>query len=106
MNDSYGNDANLLRKLGPACITLNPEDAKALALKEGETAIVSSKTGEIELLVRCSDSVARGVALSHKGRWPKLDAAATNVNVLNSGERSDMGESSSVHGTLVRIVAI
>ena len=106
MNDSYGNDANLLRKLGPACITVNPEDAKALALKDGEAVIVSSKTGQIELRVRCSDSVARGVALSHKGRWPKLDAATTNVNVLNSGERSDMGESSSVHGTLVRIAAV
>jgi anaerobic selenocysteine-containing dehydrogenase len=105
MNDSYGNDAGVLRKIGPACITVNPEDAKALALKDGEPAIVSSKAGQIELRVRCSDIVARGVALAHKGRWPKLDAAATNINVLNSGERTDMGESSSVHGTLVRITA-
>ncbi len=35
MNDSYGNDPNVLSKLGPACIYLNPEDAKALALNEG-----------------------------------------------------------------------
>jgi anaerobic selenocysteine-containing dehydrogenase len=105
MNDSYGNDANVLRKIGPACIYLNPADAKALALKDGERAIVSSPTGQIELRVRCSDIVAQGVAMSAKGRWPKLDEAATNVNVLNSGERSDMGESSSVHGTLVRIAA-
>jgi anaerobic selenocysteine-containing dehydrogenase len=105
MNDSYGNDADVLRKIGAACIIVNPEDAKALALKDGEPAIVSSKAGQIELRVRCSDIVARGVALSHKGRWPKLEAAATNVNVLNSGERADMGECSSVHGTLVRIAA-
>jgi hypothetical protein len=45
------------------------------------------------------------VALAHKGRWPKLDATATNVNVLTSGEHADMGESSSVHGTLIRIAA-
>jgi anaerobic selenocysteine-containing dehydrogenase len=105
MNDSYGNDANVLSKLGPACIYLNPEDAKALALEEGEMAVVSSQTGEIELRVRCSDIVARGVALAHKGRWPKGESGASNVNVLNSGERTDMGESSSVHGTLVRIAA-
>jgi anaerobic selenocysteine-containing dehydrogenase len=105
MNDSYGNDANVLRKIGPACIYLNPADAEALALKDGQPAIVSSRTGQIKLRVRCSDIVAKGVALSPKGRWPKLDEAATNVNVLNSGERSDMGESSSVHGTLVRIAA-
>jgi len=105
MNDSYGNDAGVLRKIGPACIYLNPADAEALALKDGERAIVSSQAGQIELRVRCSDIVAEGVALSSKGRWPKLDEAATNVNVLNSGERTDMGESSSVHGTLVRVTA-
>ena len=106
MNDSYGNDANVLRKIGPACITVNPEDARALALEDGGAALVSSEAGQIELRVRCSDIVSRGVALAHKGRWPKLDSAATNVNVLNSGERTDMGESSSVHGTLVRIAAV
>ena len=106
MNDSYGNDPNVLHKIGPACICLNPADAEALALKDGERAIVSNQTGQIELRVRCSDIVARGVALSSKGRWPKLDEAASNVNVLNSGEASDMGESSSVHGTLVRIAAV
>jgi len=105
MNDSYANDTNVLRKLGPACIQLNPEDAKALALEEGGLASVSSRTGRIELRVRCSDSVPRGVALAHKGRWPRLEAGASNVNALNAGDRSDMGESSSVHGTLVRIAA-
>ncbi|MCH7643723.1 MAG: molybdopterin-dependent oxidoreductase [Myxococcales bacterium] len=105
MNDSYGNDANVRRKIGPASIYLNPADAKTLALKDGEPAIVSSKAGQIELRVRCSDIVPRGVALAYKGRWPKLDATTSNVNVLNSGERADMGESSSVHGTIVRIAA-
>jgi anaerobic selenocysteine-containing dehydrogenase len=88
-----------------ACITLNLKGTKALALKDGEPAIVSSKAGQTELRVHCSDIVARGVALSNKGHRPKLDAAETNVNVLNSGERTDMGENSSVHGTLVRIAA-
>jgi len=103
MNDSYANDANVLRKLGPACIEIHPEDARALALKEGEIARVSSQTGQIELRIRYSENVPRGVALAHKGRWPRLEAGASNVNVLNAGQRSDMGESSSVHGTLVRI---
>jgi anaerobic selenocysteine-containing dehydrogenase len=106
MNDSYGNDPNVLRELGPACVYLNPEDAKALALEDGAAAILSNSTGRIELRVRCSDSVARGVALAHKGRWPKREVGASNVNALNAGERSDMGESSSVHGTLVRIAAV
>jgi hypothetical protein len=34
----------------------------------------------------------------HKGRWPKLDPNGANVNILNPGHKSDIGESSSVHG--------
>ena len=62
-------------------------------------------TGQIELQVRCSEIVTKGVALAHKGSWPRLERGASNINTLNSGEHSDMGESSSVHGTLVRIAA-
>ncbi len=105
MNDSYANDENVLRKLGPACVQLNPADARALGLGDGDAAIVSNRCGAIELRVRVSDVVARGVALSHKGRWPKRSASAVNVNALNPGERADMGESSSVHGTVVAIRA-
>ncbi|HXV36315.1 MAG TPA: molybdopterin-dependent oxidoreductase, partial [Myxococcota bacterium] len=105
MNDSYANDANVMRKLGPACIYINPADAHRLALEDGDSAIVSSAAGQIELRVRCSDIVAKGVALAHKGRWPKLESQAGNVNALNCGERSDMGESTSVHGTLVHIAS-
>jgi len=103
MNDSYANDEQVLRKLGPACIYLNPADAEALALADGASAIVSNRVGRIELRVRVSDVVARGIALSHKGRWPKRSAGANNVNALNAGEPADMGESSSVHGTFVQI---
>jgi anaerobic selenocysteine-containing dehydrogenase len=91
------------RKLGDPCVYLNPEDAKSLGLEEGRAATLSNDTGRIQLQVVISDVVAPGVALAHKGRWPKLDPAGTNVNVLNSGQRTDMGESSSVHGTFVRI---
>ena len=43
---------------------------------------------ELEL----SEGLPRGVALSPKGRWPKREAASANVNVLNPGTKSDMGE--------------
>ena len=62
---------------------------------------LSNEPAEIVLRVSISDMVAPGVALAHKGHWPKLEDAG--VNALNPGVRSDMGESTSVHGTLVRV---
>ena len=53
-----------------------------------------------------SDSVPPGVALSHKGRWPKQEPGHRNVNVLNPGRKSDMGESTSVHSVEVTVLSL
>jgi anaerobic selenocysteine-containing dehydrogenase len=103
MNDSYANDPNVRRKLGAPRVTVHPDDARALGLKDGGVAQLSNETGEIALRVSVSDVVPPGVALAHKGHWPKLEGADANINALNPGVRSDMGESTSVHGTLVQI---
>ncbi len=105
MNDSYGNDRTIQDKLGPATVTLHPEDAAARGLAAGEIALLSNETGRLELQVALSDEVPRGVALSHKGRWPKAEGARANVNLLNPGVKTDMGESSSVHGIEVEVAA-
>jgi hypothetical protein len=53
-----------------------------------------------------SDEVPRGVALTHKGRWLSSNAAGANVNVLNPGEKSDMGESTAVHSVEVSVTPL
>jgi len=103
MNDSYGNEPNIQRKLGEPKVYIHPDDAKSLALEDGEWAALSNATGKLKLRVSITDRVVRGVALAHKGRWPRLDSQRANVNVLNPGVTSDMGESSSVHSTWVRV---
>jgi anaerobic selenocysteine-containing dehydrogenase len=103
MNDSYANDANVRGRLGKPSLTLNPQDAQRAGLAAGDLARVHNATGELSLRVAISDVIQPGVALAHKGRWAKLDGASGNINTLNPGERTDMGESSSVHGALVRV---
>ncbi|HEU0022199.1 MAG TPA: molybdopterin-dependent oxidoreductase, partial [Dehalococcoidia bacterium] len=103
MNDSFGNDAGITRQLGAASITLNPQDAVALGLNEGDKADVSNEIGRLVLQVRVSDEIPQGVALSPKGRWPKSEQDQANVNALNPGKKTDMGESTSVHGVEVFI---
>jgi len=103
MNDSYANAPRIAKEMGPATVTLHPEDAAALGVKEDQEVILSNDSGEIVLLLKLSDEVPRGVALSPKGRWPKLEKSQSNVNVLNPGTKTDMGESSSVHGIEISI---
>ena len=78
--------------------SLNPQDAAELGLSVGDEAEVSNEIGKLFLQVRISEDLPKGVALSPKGRWPKSEPGNANVNALNSGVKTDMGESTAVHG--------
>ena len=76
-------------------------------LAAGSRVRLSNETGNLELEVAISDMVAPGVAHSVKGRWPRSAGPnRANVNTLNPGVKSDMGESSAVHGVEVEISAV
>ncbi|HLH11591.1 MAG TPA: molybdopterin-dependent oxidoreductase [Methylovirgula sp.] len=105
LNSSYGNDGKIRGRLGVAPALVNPADAAMLALADGTEAVLENATGTLPVVVRLSADVPRGVALVHKGRWPKFEAARANVNVLNPGEKADMGESSCVHAVEARLSA-
>jgi anaerobic selenocysteine-containing dehydrogenase len=98
LNGSFANEPRLERRLGTPAIALHPADAAERLLAAGDRVMAASPVGELELSVVISDDVPRGVALSPKGRWPKLEDTRANVNALNPGTASDMGASTTVHG--------
>jgi hypothetical protein len=55
------------------------------------------------LRLSIADIMPVGVALAHKSRWPKLSKQRANINALNPGRKTDMAESSAVHGVEVRL---
>ena len=68
--------------------------------------MVYNECGRLRLTVELSDKLPRGLALAHKGRWLCTDSASANVNVLNCGQKSDMGESTAVHSVEVTVAAL
>lgn len=106
LNDSFANVAKLAKRAGAPTVALHPADAAARGLKEGDEALLANETGSLKLLVRLSDDVPPGVALSHKGRWPRQESAGANVNTLNPGRKADMGENSCVHSVEVAITRL
>jgi anaerobic selenocysteine-containing dehydrogenase len=103
LNDSFANETKVDRQAGPATVTIHPADAAELGLADGDHARLENETGALVLRVAVSDLVPRRVALSPKGRWPKRERAGGNVNLLNPGEKADLGSSTSVHGVEVRV---
>jgi anaerobic selenocysteine-containing dehydrogenase len=104
LNTSFGNVAQIGVRLGEATIAMHSLDASARGLRAGERAFVRNDTGSLALRVAICDELPRGVALTHKGRWLTADAGYANVNVLNDGRKSDMGESTAVHSVEVEVV--
>ncbi len=103
LNDSYANDRHCADRTGAAALHLNPSDAARLGIHEGNTVTARNETGAITLQARLDDAVLPGTAVSYKGRWPKLEPAAENVNFVHGARAADMGESSSVHSTLISV---
>jgi len=104
MNDTYANDPRVAERIGAEpSVTLNPEDARRLGVGEGDRVELANGTGRLVMLARVADVVRPGTALSHKGRWPKREGQRLNVNALNPGTKTDMGESSAVHGVEVSV---
>jgi anaerobic selenocysteine-containing dehydrogenase len=103
MNSSYGSEERIRRQIGPQTGFINPAAAGAAGLSEGEDVILHNETGELPMRVGFDAGVPPSTILLHKGRWPKFEMAGANVNILNPGTKTDLAESSSVHGIEVRI---
>ena len=106
MNTSFGNVRQIEHRIGEATIALHPADAAERHLAEGDSALVHNSCGRLTLKVVISGELPRGVSVAHKGRWLGTDAASANVNVLNRGQKSDMGESTAVHSVEVSVAAL
>jgi anaerobic selenocysteine-containing dehydrogenase len=104
MNSSYGNDPTITGKLGPATITLHPDDVKARGLQVGSDVILRNSAGSITMRLAASDIVPPGSALTVKTPWIKQGGSGSNANVLNPGLVSDMGQSTALHGVEIEVL--
>jgi len=106
MNSSYGNDRKIAAQLGPAKVHLNARDVARRKLAQGDIVRLSTKAGSIELAVNISADVPEGVALVHKSRWPSLTKGESNINILNPGLRTDIADSTAVHGIEIELIKL
>jgi anaerobic selenocysteine-containing dehydrogenase len=106
MNSSYNNDPKIGEKLGPATVVLHPSDAAARRIADGDSVELANETGRLTMSACLCPVVPAGVALARKSRWPKLLPQRANVNALNPGRKTDMGESTAVHGVEVTVARV
>ena len=106
MNSAFGNDPHVTKMMGPATVTCHPETASRLGIVEGDRVRLSNESGELEFTVCVSDMTTPGALLAYKSRWPKMEESGANLNVLHVPQKTDMGQSTSVHATEVTVSLI
>ena len=106
MNSSYHLETRIRRQMGIQRAFINPAEASVRGLKDGDPIRLENATGSLDVVACVDPDVPPLTILLHKGRWPKLEPSGRNVNVLNPGTKTDLGESSCVHGIEVSVTAI
>lgn len=103
LNTTFGNNPELLRRSKEPAVLVNPVDAAARGLENGQRVRVHNGGGEFLADVEISDRVAAGVVASPKGRWPKLSPGGGNPNAVVEERDADMGKGAVYHDNLVEI---
>lgn len=105
LNSSYGNDPRIRELMDGEQVVLHPADAAERQLRDGQAVVVRNDLAALPHILRVADIVPPGTALTHKTRWARLSPTGLNVNALNPGLRTDMGDSTALHGVEVEVVA-
>ena len=100
LNSVFADNPLILARAHLNRVFVHPSDAKILGVSDGHILKLWNSEGEIELEALLSDVTVPGVLLSHKTAHDHTDSKKS-INILNPGEKSDMGGSSSVHAIRV-----
>lgn len=103
LNTTFANNPELLRRAKEPVVLVNPADAAARGLTDGQRVRVHNAVGAFLADVEVSDRVAPGVVASPKGRWPKLTPGGANPNAVVEERDADLGRGAVYHDNLVEV---
>ena len=89
---------------GPEIVEMNPADATARGLADGDTVRVFNDLGAVTLRLKVTDATRPGVLYSPKGTWRATSDSGFTVNALIPSDiRTDIEDGATYHDTYVDI---
>jgi anaerobic selenocysteine-containing dehydrogenase len=101
LNSSYAHLPRHGRADGTPVVEMEPADAAARGIADGDCVRVHNERGELVLAARVGDGVRPGVVAVAHGRWRSLTGGAAND--LTSDGLSDRGGGADFYGTRVEV---
>jgi anaerobic selenocysteine-containing dehydrogenase len=97
------NQPALLGKEGSPHVEINPADAAARGIRDGDEVVVANERGWCTLRAVVTDDVRPGVTVAPKGYWAKLSPGGRNINWTTSDALADVAGQSTFHSNLVQL---
>ena len=102
LNSSFSNLPVTQQMEDLGLLEMNPEDAGARGIADGDPVRVFNRRGEIRLHARVNGAVQPGVVAARLF-WAKLSPGNRNINVLTSEKLTDIGNSATFYSVLVEV---
>lgn len=106
MNSTFGNIEELAKPHGPPTVQLNPADAAARSVVEGQTVRVFNHRGVMKLPVAVTNDTRAGVATILWGHWRNHPGAEGFVNDLTSQALTDLGGGATFYDCRIEVAAV
>ena len=103
LNSSFRERDDLRRKEERPLLQMNPADARAKGLADGDPAVAFNDLGEVTFTLRVTSGVPRGVVVSEGVWWLDQCPGARSVNALTSQRLTDQGGGSTFYDNTVDV---
>jgi len=109
INSSYSN-VQWFKEREQQVLWMNPADARKRNLQDKQMVMVTSTRGKIQIPVKVTDDIMKGVVCLQQGIWPDLDEngidRAGAANLLTSTEPTQPCMGSRTHSVLVEVRSV
>ncbi|MDT7543274.1 MAG: hypothetical protein QOE33_3178 [Acidobacteriota bacterium] len=103
LNSSFANLPKQLKQERVPFVEINPQDAAARDISDGDRVRAFNARGACELRAVVTERAREGVVVSPSVWWNKLSPDGVNVNQLTSQTLTDMGGGATFYDALVEI---
>ncbi len=103
LNSSFGNLPAFVAEEKTPKLDLNPADAAARALRDGDAVRIRNDRGSFTATLRVTDRARPGVAVAPSIWWQKLSPDGCNANAVTSQALTDMGRAATFYDCLVEV---
>ena len=103
LNSTFRERKDLLKKEKAMFLQMNPADAEAKGLKEGQRVIAFNQLGEVSFVLRVTPGVPPGVVVAEGVWWLAHCPGARSVNALTSQKLTDQGGGSTFYDNTVDV---